>query len=80
MVNKKEISFEIIEHIGILSESSKGWTLEANIISWNGAQPKLDIRSWDKEKTRSGKGITLDKIAVENLVAVLAEQDIAAKL
>lgn len=28
-----EIKFEVVEHIGMLSESSKGWTKELNLIS-----------------------------------------------
>ena len=38
-----EIKFEIIETIGILSESSKGWKKELNLISWNEREPKYDI-------------------------------------
>jgi hypothetical protein len=39
-----EIKFEITQHIGVLSESSKGWTKELNLINWNGREPKYDIR------------------------------------
>jgi len=38
-----EFKFEIMEHIGVLSESSKGWTKELNLISWNGKEPKYDL-------------------------------------
>ena len=30
-----DIKFEITEHIGTLSEGSKGWTKEINKVSWN---------------------------------------------
>ena len=30
-----ELKFEIKEHIGMVSESSTGWTKELNIVSWN---------------------------------------------
>jgi hypothetical protein len=33
-----EIKFEMIETIGILSESAKGWKKEVNLISWNGRE------------------------------------------
>lgn len=39
-----DIKFEIKEELGILSESAKGWTKEVNLISWNSAAPKYDIR------------------------------------
>ena len=30
-----EVKCEIKESIGVLSESSKGWTKELNLVSWN---------------------------------------------
>ncbi len=39
-----EFKYEIIEEIGVLSESAKGWKKELNKISWNGATAKYDIR------------------------------------
>jgi hypothetical protein len=38
-----EIKFEIIKNIGVLSESSKGWTKELNLVSWNERDPKYDL-------------------------------------
>ena len=35
-----EIKFEIKETIGVLSESTKGWSKELNLVSWNDAAPK----------------------------------------
>ena len=51
-----DIKYEITEEIGILSESSKGWTKELNLISWNDREPKYDIREWapDHEKMHTG--------------------------
>lgn len=54
-----DVKFEIKEELGILSESSKGWTKEINLISWNGAAPKYDIRDWSPNHEKMGKGITL---------------------
>ena len=55
-----EITCEIKEHIGVLSENPKtGWKTEANIVSWNGGQDKLDIRAWSPDHDRRHKGITL---------------------
>ena len=38
-----EIKYEIVEKIAVLSESSKGWTKELNLIKWNDREPKYDI-------------------------------------
>lgn len=54
-----EIKYEIVEHIGVIAESSKGWKKELNLISWNNAKPKYDIRDWSPEHDKMGKGITL---------------------
>ena len=54
-----DIKFEITEHIGTLSEGSKGWTKEINRVSWNDRDPKIDIREWSPDHTKMGKGITL---------------------
>ena len=54
-----EIKFEIVKRIGVLSTSSKGWTKELNLVSWNDRDPKYDIREWSPDGTTMGKGVTL---------------------
>ena len=52
--------YEIVEELGVLSTSAKGWTKELNKISWNGGAPKYDIRDWAPEHEKMGKGVTLN--------------------
>ena len=61
-----EIKYEIVEKIAVLSESSKGWTKELNLIKWNDREPKYDIREWSPDGSKMGKGITLsdEEVAV----------------
>lgn len=33
----KEITFKIVEEIGVLSRKPSGWQKELNLVSWNGA-------------------------------------------
>ena len=54
-----EFTFEIEEHLLVLSENDKGWTKELNRVSFNGAPAKYDIRTWSPDHTKMGKGITL---------------------
>ena len=68
---KSEISFEIVEHIGVLSTSSKGWTKELNLVSWNGREPKYDIREWSPKHDKMGKGLTLSKDELDALQNLL---------
>lgn len=66
-----DIKFEVIEHIGVISESAKGWKKELNLISWNGKEPKYDLRDWDPNKEKMGKGITLSSTEINKLKLLL---------
>ena len=50
-----DIKYEIVEKIGQLSESVKGWTKELNFISWNDREPKYDLRDWSAEYKKMAK-------------------------
>ena len=41
-----KVKYEIIEQLGILSESEKGWKKHLNLISGNDREPKYDLRDW----------------------------------
>ena len=62
-----DFKYDIVDEIGVLSENAKGWRKEINIISWNGAAPKYDIREWAPDHEKMGKGITLTKEELETL-------------
>lgn len=66
-----DIKFEIVEKLGVISESPKGWKKEVNRISWNDKEPKIDIRDWSPEHDKMGKGITLTDEEAKDLVAIL---------
>jgi hypothetical protein len=66
-----QIRFNLLEHIGVLSRKDSGWTREVNIVSWNGAPAKLDIREWNPEHERMSKGITLFEEEAETLTRLL---------
>lgn len=72
----RDIEFKIIKHIGVLSEDSRGFTKELNIISWNGKPPKFDIRSWDSEHKKMTRGITLDSDEAAELAALILDSEI----
>jgi hypothetical protein len=66
-----EFKYELVERIAVLSESSKGWTKELNLISWNDRDAKYDIREWSPDGTKMGKGITLSNEEVTVLKKAL---------
>ncbi|MCT4632677.1 MAG: PC4/YdbC family ssDNA-binding protein [Firmicutes bacterium] len=69
------IKYDIVEKVGVLSENSSGWTKELNFISWNGRNPKFDIRDWDPEHDKMGKGLTLTKDELLKLRELLNSMD-----
>ena len=66
-----DLTFEIIEELGILFEKNSGWKREINLISWNGAEPKYDIRDWAPDHEQAGKGISLKASEVQKLKEIL---------
>ena len=71
-----DIKFEINRPMGVLSEGSKGWQKEINLICWNERKPKLDIREWGPEHERMGKGITLNLEEAKLLLEILQSADL----
>ncbi|MBQ8824955.1 MAG: YdbC family protein [Ruminococcus sp.] len=70
-----ELKYEIVEHIGVISENAKGWTKELNFISWNDRDPKYDIREWAPEHAKMGKGVTLSVDEAAQLKELLSGID-----
>lgn len=68
-------NFEIIKPIGTLSESTKGWTKELNLISWYGKEPKYDIRDWSPNHEKMGKGITLNEEEFKKLGTFITNEE-----
>ena len=62
--------------IGVVSESSTGWTKELNLISWNNREAKYDLRDWAPDHAKMGKGITLSIDELRQLKNLLNNIDI----
>lgn len=75
-IEMANITYEIVESIAVLSESSKGWTKELNLISWNDRDPKYDIREWSPDHEKMGKGVTLSDEEVAILKKALDQRGI----
>lgn len=65
------IVYKIVEQIVVLSTSSAGWHKELNLLSWNDAAPKYDIREWAPDHDKMGKGVTLSDEEAAILVSAL---------
>lgn len=69
-----EFKFEIAEHLITLSETTTGWTKELNRVSYNGAEPKYDIRAWSPDHEKMGKGVTLTDEEFQKLLKELTNR------
>lgn len=68
-----EAKFEIVNQIGVISSDGK-WRLELNRVSWEGREPKYDLRKWDPNHEKMSKGITLTEKELLNLCEVLEKE------
>ena len=62
-----DFKYEIVQELGVLSESRKGWKRELNLVSWNGSEPKYDLRDWSPDHEKMGKGISLNAEEIKKL-------------
>ncbi len=71
-----EIKYDIEKNLGSISENSKGWSKQLNLISWNERPAKYDLRDWSPENEKMGKGITLSKEELCDLRDLLNKIDL----
>ena len=67
----REVTFEIVEEIGVISAHSTGWAKEINLVSWNGGPPKYDIREWSPAHDQMSRGITLNEKEMRLIIELL---------
>lgn len=70
-----EFKYEIVKELGVISEGSKGWTKELNLVSWNDKEPKFDIRDWAPDHEKMGKGVSLTEEEMLTLVKLFEERN-----
>ena len=77
VATKTEPTYEVLEECGTLSTNSRGWELKLRYISWNGNEPKYDLRPWkeDENGEKCGKGVTLTGEELEALLGILKEME-----
>ncbi len=68
------VEFTIHEHIAVLDyyEGREApWRKEVNIVSWNGGEPKVDIRDWSESHERMSRGISISEEQADKLAMAL---------
>ena len=77
MADKNDITFEIMEHIGVIDtidNREEKWTKEVNVVAWNGGKPKIDVREWNENHERMSRGITLTEDQAMKMTKALVER------
>lgn len=64
------IKYEITEKIAVLSDRG-AWSKEINKVSWNDRPAKFDIRDWNHDEGKMGKGVTLTEEEARTLMEAL---------
>lgn len=71
-----DFKYKITEEIAVLSKNEKGYSKELNMVSYNDADAKFDIRTWYEDEDgnkKLQKGITLNDEECENLYNALKD-------
>lgn len=73
--DNKDFSFEIVPNFDFVLEEGSNTSVNLRKISWNGRDPKLDIRKWSYNdgEERMLKGCTLSDEGGNELACVLVE-------
>lgn len=74
---KDELKYEVVKVFGTLDSDSK-MPKELRLISWNGNEPKYDLRGWGTDENGNEtmtKGITLDGEELQSLFDILTEMN-----
>jgi hypothetical protein len=62
-----DITFDILKIYDVLAEERGGWKKECSLVSWNGRNPKLDVRDWSPDHSKMGKGLAFSREEAEIL-------------
>ena len=74
MANTNDVTFEIVEHIGVIDNREEKWTKEVNVVAWNGGKPKIDVRDWNEKHDRMSRGITLTEDQAMKMTKALVDR------
>ena len=73
-VEQGAMKFVIVQHIADISWENNGCKKELNLVSWHDREPVNDIRTWNADHSKYGKGVTLTAGEMVTLKGVLMEK------
>ena len=74
---KEDFKYEVVEELGNFGNpDKKGFQWKVRMISWNGGQPKYDIRQWGADENgeeQMRKGVSMDGDTIAALTELLVK-------
>lgn len=64
-----ELSYEVVKDFGAFGDGK--WQKHLTLIKWGDNEPKYDIRPWNEDMTKMGKGITLTDAELYDLLSLI---------
>lgn len=69
--DQSNYNFMIHKEIGIVSEKPSGWTMELNLVSFNGREAMYDLREWNDDHTALRRGVRLSESDLASLAKII---------
>lgn len=66
-----DFSYEIKKDFGSFGDGK--WQIHLTLISWNGNTPKYDLRPWNEDMSKMGKGVTLTDAELFDLSSLIED-------
>ena len=71
--DQSNYNFKLLENIGVVSEKPNGWTLELNIVSFNGRDARYDLREWRNDHTELRTGARFSESDLKPLMELIGK-------
>jgi hypothetical protein len=71
---RNDVTFEIVEQLGVISVYPTGWSKQLNLVIWNGGTAKYDLRDWAPDGEHMSKGVTMHKDEAMKLFELLKDE------
>ena len=67
----EDFSYEVVKDFGGFGEGK--WQKHLTLISWNGRDPVYDIRPWNEDMSKMGKGVSLSDSDLFDLMSLIED-------
>lgn len=65
------LEFQVIKDFGSFGEGK--WQKHLTLTKWGNNDPKYDLRSWNEDMTKCGKGVTLTDSELFDLLGMIED-------